>query len=248
MPDENKPPASSPQEGEPKPTADKAARLGGVKATTSGSVQSEAKSGEPGGVPPPGTPPKPDPGPAPPPTSPPLKAVSAPTTAGTPVAAAGTPAAKPAAPAKTGAPAPTAWNSPMVAKLKGQFGSGVEALTYLSQNYMTVDRSLIPEILQVLHNDEQFDYCVDVTALHYPQREKKEFDVIWILYSYARNERIRVKTQIGDGESIPSSVPIWPAANWLEREVYDMFGIKFDGHPDMKRILLPEGWKGQPGH
>ncbi len=134
----------------------------------------------------------------------------------------------------------------MVAKLKAQFGSGVEALTYLGQNYMTVDRSLIPEILQVLHNDEQFDYCVDVTALHYPQREKKEFDVIWILYSYARNERIRVKTQIGDGESIPSSVPIWPAANWLEREVYDMFGIKFDRHPDMKRILLPEGWKGHP--
>jgi len=52
--------------------------------------------------------------------------------------------------------------------------------------------------LQVLHNDEQFDYCVDVTALHYPQREKKEFDLIWILYSYARNERIRVKTQIAD--------------------------------------------------
>ena len=134
----------------------------------------------------------------------------------------------------------------MVAKLNAQFGSGMEALTYLGQNYMTVDRSLIPEILQVLHNDEQFDYCVDVTAGHYPQREKKEFDVIWILYSYARNERIRVKTQIGDGESIPSSVPIWPAANWLEREVYDMFGIKFDGHPDMKRILLPEGWKGHP--
>ena len=133
----------------------------------------------------------------------------------------------------------------MVAKLKGNYGSGIEALTYLGQNYMVVDGSLIPEILQVLRNEEQFDYCVDITAVHYPQREK-QFDVIWVLYSFPRNERIRVKTQIIDGATLPSSVPIWIGANWLEREVYDMFGIKFDGHPDMKRILLPEGWKGHP--
>jgi NADH-quinone oxidoreductase subunit C len=133
----------------------------------------------------------------------------------------------------------------MIAKLKGTCGSGLEALTYAGQNYMVVDRSLIPEILQVLRNEEQFDYCVDITATHYPAREK-QFEVIWVLYSFARNERIRVKTQIVDGASVPSSVPIWPGANWLEREVFDMFGIKFDGHPDMKRILLPDGWKGYP--
>jgi NADH-quinone oxidoreductase subunit C len=155
------------------------------------------------------------------------------------------PAAKSAAPAKPPVPAPTPWESPMIAKLKATYGSGIDPLTYLGQNYMVVDQSLIPEILQVLRNDEQFDYCVDITAVHYPTREK-QFDVIWVLYSYARNERIRVKTQIKDGETIPSSVPIWAAANWLEREVFDMFGIKFDGHPDMKRILLPEGWKGYP--
>jgi len=133
----------------------------------------------------------------------------------------------------------------MVAKLKGNYGSGIEPLTYAGQNYMVVDRSLIPEILQVLRNEEQFDYCVDITAVHYPAREK-QFDVIWVLYSFARNERIRVKTQILDGATLPSSVPIWTGANWLEREVFDMFGIKFDGHPDMKRILLPDGWKGHP--
>ena len=133
----------------------------------------------------------------------------------------------------------------MIAKLKGDYGSGIEPLTYLGQNYMVVDRSLIPELLQVLRNDEQFDYCVDVTAVHYPKREK-QFDVVWVLYSFPRNERIRVKTQIADGETLPTSVPIWTTANWLEREVFDMFGIKFDGHPDMKRILLPDGWKGHP--
>jgi NADH-quinone oxidoreductase subunit C len=155
------------------------------------------------------------------------------------------PAAAPAAPAKPAAPVPMPWDSPMVAKFKRQYGSGVEPLTHLGQNYMVVDRSLIPEILQILHNEEQFDYCVDLTAVHYPQREK-QFDVVWVLYSFSRNERVRVTTRIADGETLPSSVPIWATTNWLEREVFDMFGIKFDGHPDMKRILLPDGWKGHP--
>ncbi len=134
----------------------------------------------------------------------------------------------------------------MVSKLKGRHGSGIrEASSYLGQNYMVVEASIIKDVLQVLRDEEQFDYCVDITALHYPNREK-QFDVIWILYSFARNERIRVKTMIADGETVPSSVSIWPTANWLEREVFDMFGIRFDGHPDLKRILLPDGWKGYP--
>ena len=84
-----------------------------------------------------------------------------------------------------------------------------------------------------------------MTAAHYPEREN-QFEVIWILYSFAENLRIRVKTPVAESQSIPSSVAIWPTANWLEREVYDMFGIKFEGHPDLKRILLPDGWKGHP--
>jgi NADH-quinone oxidoreductase subunit C len=153
--------------------------------------------------------------------------------------------AKPVAPAKPEGPAPVPWTSPLVDKYLSQYGSGLDAQTYLGQNYLTVDRSLIPDILRLLRDEEQFDYCVDITAVHYPKREK-QFDVLWNLYSYARNERVRVKTQIVDGASIPSSVSIWPTANWLEREVYDMFGIQFDGHPDLKRILLPDGWKGHP--
>jgi len=137
------------------------------------------------------------------------------------------------------------WSSPMAEKYKRQYGSGLEAQTYLGQNYFGVDRSLIPDFLRLLRDEEQFDYCVDITAVHYPKRER-QFDIFWILYSFPRNERVRVKTQIADGDSLPSSVPIWPTANWLEREVYDMFGIRFVGHPDLKRILLPDGWQGFP--
>jgi NADH-quinone oxidoreductase subunit C len=231
MPDEIKSPSTPPPEGEPKPTADQPATAGGVKATPSGSVQSETKP----------APDKADPSAATPtPATPPKPAAAAPATSPA------TPTAKPAAPPpKPAAPVPTPWDSPMIAKFKGEYGSGVEPLTYLGQNYMVVDRSLIPEILQILRNEEQFDYCVDITAVHYPKREK-QFDVIWVLYSFARNERIRVTTRIADGETLASSVPIWATANWLEREVFDMFGIKFDGHPDLKRILLPDGWKGHP--
>jgi len=152
----------------------------------------------------------------------------------------------PAAPAKPAGPAPIPWESPMVNTLKGQYGSGIrEANSYLGQNYMVVEPSIVSELLQILRDREQFDYCVDFTAVHYPEREK-QFDLIWILYSFARNERIRVKALIADGESVPSAVSIWATANWLEREVYDMFGIRFDGHPDLKRILMPDGWKGHP--
>jgi NADH-quinone oxidoreductase subunit C len=224
MPDETKLPSSPSPEGEPKPSAEKPAVPGGVKATPSGSVQADVKTPAEGSAPSPAT------------GAPAKPAAAAPATP---------PAAKPAAPAKAPVPTPVAWDSPMIQKLKGNYGSGIEALTYAGQNYMMVDRSLIPEILQVLRNEEEFDFCVDITAAHYPAREK-QFDVIWVLYSFARNERIRVKTQILDGATLPSSVPIWRGANWLEREVFDMFGIKFDGHPDMKRILLPDGWKGYP--
>jgi NADH-quinone oxidoreductase subunit C len=231
MPDEIKSPSSPPPEGDSKPTADATAIPGGVKATPSGSVQADVKTPSEKTAPP-STPSAATPS-SPTPTKPAAAAPAAPATA------------KPAAPAKAPVPTPVPWDSPMIAKFKGCYGSGVEPLTYLGQNYMIVDRSLIPEILQILRNEEHFDYCVDITAVHYPQREK-QFDVVWVLYSFARNERIRVKTQIVDGEILPSSVPIWTTTNWLEREVYDMFGIKFDGHPDMKRILLPDGWKGHP--
>ena len=155
-------------------------------------------------------------------------------------------AAKPAAPPKPEGPKPEPWESELVTSLKQQYGSGiVEALRYMGQKYVTVDSSILPEILLRMRDAEGFDYCVDITAVHYPKREQ-QFDVVYVLYSFPHNERIRVKARIHDGEHVQSAVAIWPTADWLEREVFDMFGIVFEGHPGLKRILLPEDWKGHP--
>lgn len=134
----------------------------------------------------------------------------------------------------------------MVANLKRRFGSGIkEASTYVGQPYMVVDRSVVLDVLGILRDEEKFDYLVDVTAVHYPKREQ-QFDIVWILYSFERNERIRVKILIKDGEASPSAIAIWPTADWLERECFDMFGIQFEGRAGLKRILLPDSWKGHP--
>src|SRR5271165_693866 len=168
----------------------------------------------------------------------------------TPAATAAKPAAPaakpPAAPAKPAGPVPEPWESELITALRQQYGSGIiEASRYLGQRYVIVDSSILQEILLRMRNAEGFDYCVDITAVHYPKREQ-QFDVVYVLYSFPHNERIRVKTRIKDGEHVPSAVPIWETANWLEREAYDMFGIVFDGHPGLKRILLPDDWKGHP--
>ena len=81
--------------------------------------------------------------------------------------------------------------------------------------------------------------------MDWPKREKR-FDVVLNLYSFEHNARLRIKVHAAAGEIVPSVTSVWPTANWLEREVYDMFGIEFGGHPDLKRILLPEEWQGHP--
>jgi NADH-quinone oxidoreductase subunit C len=160
-------------------------------------------------------------------------------------------AAKPAAPAakpapKPEGPKPEPWDSDLSTRLRSQYGSGIrEASTYLGQKYLVVDSTIVYEILLSMRNDELFDYCVDITAVHYPKREE-QFDILYVLYSFHHNERVRIKAQIKDGEHVRTAVGIWETANWLEREVYDMFGIVFDGHPDLKRILMPDGWTGHP--
>ena len=90
-----------------------------------------------------------------------------------------------------------------------------------------------------------FDTCSDVTALDWPQRPQR-FDMLYALYSIKDRQRVRVKARAAEGEAVPSVSGIWPAANWLEREVYDMFGVTITGHPDLRRILMSDDWQGHP--
>jgi NADH-quinone oxidoreductase subunit C len=91
-----------------------------------------------------------------------------------------------------------------------------------------------------------FDFCSDVTATDWPQRPNQRFDVIYCLYSIRDRQRIRVKVRAAEDEAVPSVTSVWPAANWLEREVYDMFGVNITDHPDRRRMLMPEDWQGHP--
>ncbi|MGH7371900.1 MAG: NADH-quinone oxidoreductase subunit C, partial [Candidatus Methylomirabilales bacterium] len=77
-------------------------------------------------------------------------------------------------------------------------------------------------------------------------RREPRFEVVYNLYSISRADRIRVKVRVLDGTEVPSVTGVWPTANWHEREVFDMFGIRFAGHPDLRRILMPEDWEGHP--
>ena len=156
---------------------------------------------------------------------------------------------KPAAappPPKPAAPAAQPWEDELARRVRERFGSAIkDSLTYLGQNYFVVDAASITSICGYLKHEEEFNYLVDVTAVDYPKREKR-FELVYILYSFPRNARVRVKASIAENEPIDSVTPVWQTANWLEREVYDMFGIRFAGHPDLKRILLPDGWQGHP--
>lgn len=91
----------------------------------------------------------------------------------------------------------------------------------------------------------RFDFLSDVTAVDWPPRAER-FDVVACLYSTVHRHRVRLKTRVADGGSVPTLTGVWPAANWLEREIFDMFGIRFAGHPDLRRLLMPEEWQGHP--
>jgi NADH-quinone oxidoreductase subunit C len=91
----------------------------------------------------------------------------------------------------------------------------------------------------------EFDFLTDLTAVDYPTRPKR-FDLVIHIYSMTQNHLLRVKTAAADGETVPTLVGVWKAANWEERETFDMYGIVFEGHPDLRRILLAEDWEGYP--
>jgi len=131
-------------------------------------------------------------------------------------------------------------------RYRQQFGGAIlDAIEDRKQPYLVVAAAQLAEIARYSRDVEKFDLLEDYTAVDWPRREKR-FDLIAILYSFGHNTRLRLKIPLADGEKAASLVAIWPTANWLEREIFDMFGISFDGHPNLKRILLPEEWQGHP--
>ncbi len=126
--------------------------------------------------------------------------------------------------------------------------TAIEQVSYWVGDWtVIVPPTALIAVLSLLKDTEEasFDYCADITASDWPPREKR-FDVIYCLYSTRRRHRVRVKVRAGENEPVPSVTGIWPAANWLERELWDMFGVNLTGHPDLRRILMPEGWQGHP--
>jgi len=185
-----------------------------------------------------------------PPTTPPATAPK-PGAPAAPAKPAGVVPPKPAAPAKPAAPpppkeGPVPLDNDLVKRYKARFGDGIrESWTDRKQAILVVAREQLLEIARYTRDGEQFDLLADLTAVDWPKREKR-FDLVLMLYSFAKNERLRLKAHIAENEPVASVESVWPTANWLEREVYDMFGIVFEGHPNLKRLLLPEEWQGFP--
>ena len=163
-------------------------------------------------------------------------------------AAAGTP--KPPVKKKEEGPKPTdAGGHPLFRKLKSQFAEAIgEAVEFIGQLSINVDRARIVEICDFLKSkpETNFDYLSDLTCVHYPERRDAPFEIVYNLFSIPNNERVRLKVRTSDTLGVDSVTSVWPAANWLEREVFDLFGIGFNNHPDLRRLLLPPDWEGYP--
>src|SRR2546421_8615989 len=157
----------------------------------------------------------------------------------------------PKAPVKKKAEGPKpvdAANHPLVKKLREKFdGAVIEASEFLGQLSIRIEPGHIVEVCDALRRDADvpFNYLSDLTCVHYPDRKEAPFEVVYNLYSIPANERVRLKAAV-DGEGVASVTGVWPAADWPEREVYDLFGVRFRDHPDLRRILLPPDWEGHP--
>jgi NADH-quinone oxidoreductase subunit C len=135
--------------------------------------------------------------------------------------------------------------------LQQQFGDRILAVT----SFRGDDEALVaPEawldVARFLRDDPAtvMNHFIDLTAVDYPEREPQQprFDVVLMVRSLSKNHRVRLKTRVRDGMRLDSLTGVWPGANWTEREVYDMFGVRFENHPDLRRILLYEEFVGHP--
>jgi NADH-quinone oxidoreductase subunit C len=139
----------------------------------------------------------------------------------------------------------------VLARLQARFADKILATeSFCGDEEATVAPADWLEVAQFLKTDPEcaMDHFIDITAADYPEREPAlpRFDVLVMARSMAKNSRIRVKTRVRDGEELDSLTPVWLGANWTEREVYDLYGVTFRGHPDLRRIMMYDEFVGHP--
>jgi NADH-quinone oxidoreductase subunit C len=142
----------------------------------------------------------------------------------------------------------TAIHAATIAALTARFPS-VTSSEFRDQSRVVVPTESIYPALALLKNDRHFDFLVDITCVDYLNYRgaTDRFGLVYLLAGIETNERLTVRTFLNEPElTVPSAVPLWEGANWFEREVWDMFGIQFAGHPDLRRILMPEEFTAFP--
>jgi NADH-quinone oxidoreductase subunit C len=147
-------------------------------------------------------------------------------------------------------PKPTdAANHALVREIRARLdGAVTEATEFLGQLSLRVDRARLLEVCDFLKRDSStpFNFLSDLTCVHLPDRVEAPFEIVYNLYSIEGNARVRLKVAASEVEGTESVCGVWPAANWMEREVFDLFGVPFQHHPDLRRLLLPPDWEGHP--
>jgi NADH-quinone oxidoreductase subunit C len=124
-------------------------------------------------------------------------------------------------------------------------GAAKSATVAFGELTLVIEAEEIARVMKTLRDEFGFAILIDITAVDWPQRAKR-FDVVYHLLSTRNNTRIRVKAEVDEGTPVPTIVPLFPGANWYERETFDMYGVAFSDHPDLRRLLTDYGFSGHP--
>jgi len=137
----------------------------------------------------------------------------------------------------------------LVKALRNRFPDSILEVTTLrdlkDELTIRVKKESIVDICSFLKKEFKFDFLSDLCGVHYPDRDE-QFEVVYHLFSIETKERVRLKIGLKEGERVKSVTSVWGTANWHEREAFDLLGIVFEDHPNLKRILLPDDWEGHP--
>ena len=137
-------------------------------------------------------------------------------------------------------------NEGVIDAVRSALGESVlDAVDLVGEVTLTINRAGIVDVCRILRDDFAYQQLMEIAGVDYPERPER-FEVVYHLLSLTKNHRIRVKLSTDEATPVPSVTGLWPVAGWLEREVFDMYGVLFDGNPDLRRILTDYGFRGHP--